>query len=139
VLRRLRVAAAFFPAATRFGDFRPVDLAAVFRRVVFLAVDFFAVLFLRVVVFLAVDRFAVLFLRAGFRAVDFLAVDVFRLAGFLAVVFLAVDRFLAAVFFAAIAVPLSSVPGAPLASFALATEPPNLRVYEGSWVTTPSV
>jgi hypothetical protein len=138
VLRRLRVAAAFFPAATRFGDFRPVDLAAVFRRVVFLAVDFFAVLFLRVV-FRAVDRFAVLFLRAGFRAVVFLAVDVFRLAGFLAVVFLAVDRFLAAVFFAAIAVPLSSVPGAPLTPFALATEPPNLRVYEGSCVTTPSV
>lgn len=138
MLRRLRVAAAFFPAATRFGDFRPVDLAALFRRVVFRAVDFFAVLFLRVV-FRAVDRFAVLFLRAGFRAVVFLAVDVFRLAGFLAVVFLAVDRFLAAVFFAAIAVPLSSVPGAPLTPFALATEPPNLRVYEGSCVTTPSV
>ena len=138
------MAAAFFPAATRFGDFRPVDFAAVFRRVVFLAVDFFAVLFLRVV-FLAVVRFAVLFLRAGFRVVDFLAVDVFRLAGFLAVVLLAVDRFLAAVFFAAIrspfppcSPPCSGGPGSRCSrSLPCAPRPP--ASYEGSWITTPSV
>ena len=63
---RFRVAAAFFPAATRFGDF----------RVVFRALDFLAVVFRLAVVFLVPARF-----RAGafrevvrFRvAVDFFA------------------------------------------------------------------
>jgi hypothetical protein len=120
--RRLRVAAAFFPAATRFGDFRLVVL----RPVLFRAVDLFAVDFrpvdfrlvvlrpvvlrpvvlrpvllrpvvLRPVVFRAVDLFAV-----DFRAVDFRLVAlrpvvlrpvVFRAVVLRPVLFRAVDFF----------------------------------------------
>jgi hypothetical protein len=70
VVFRFLVAAAFLPAATRFVDFRTVDLLAVdFRAVDLLAVDFLAV------DFLAIDLLAV-----DFLAVDLLALDVVRVA-----------------------------------------------------------
>jgi hypothetical protein len=98
-VRRFRVAAAFFPAATRLVDLR-VDL----RAVLFLAVDFLRA------GFLAVDFLAAVFLLAGLRAVDFLAAVFLRaVVRFLvAAAFLpAADRFaavrlrVAAAFFAA--------------------------------------
>jgi hypothetical protein len=120
-VRRFRVAAAFFPAATRLVDF--------LRAVVFFAVDFLRA-GLRAAVFLAA-----VFLLAGLRAADFLAPVFLRAvvlflvaAAFLpaadrfavfrfrvaAAFFAAADRFAAglfraAVFLAAIPVPLSSV------------------------------
>ena len=112
------MAAAFFPAATRFVDLRAVDLAVDFLAADFRAVDFRAVDFraadlragavfrflvaaaffpaatrfvdLRAVDFLAVDFLAADFLAADFRAVDFRAVD-FRAVDFRAVDFRAVD------------------------------------------------
>jgi hypothetical protein len=101
---RLRVAAAFLPAATRLVDLRraglraAVFLAAVFRRVVvrfLVAAAFFAAVFLRAVVRFLV---AAAFLPAATRLVDL------RLAGLRAAVF-----FRAAVFRAAIPFPLSFV------------------------------
>jgi hypothetical protein len=90
-VRRLRVAAAFFPAATRFVDLR--------RAVLFFAVDFLRA------GFLAVDFLAAVFLLAGLRAaVFFRAVVLFLVA---AAFLPAADRFaavrflVAAAFFAA--------------------------------------
>jgi hypothetical protein len=95
-VRRFLVAAAFFPAATRFVDF--------LRVVVFLAVDFLRA-GLRAVVFLAVD-----FLLAGLRAAVLAGL---RAAVFFRVVFLAAERLAAgrlraAVFLAAIPSPFPS-------------------------------
>jgi hypothetical protein len=99
---RFLVAAAFFPAATRFVDFRAVDFRAVdlravdFRAVDFLAVDVRAVDVRAVVLRAAFRAGAVFRFRVAaaffpaatrfvdFRAVDFLTVD-FRAADFLAV------------------------------------------------------
>jgi hypothetical protein len=78
---RFRVAAPFFAAATRFGDFL-VD----FRAVDFRAVDFRAVV-LRPVRFLVEAAFSPAATRFG----DFLVV--LRAVDFRAVVFFAVDRF----------------------------------------------
>jgi hypothetical protein len=123
-LFRLRVAAAFFAAATRFGDFLVVLRAVVFRAVVLRAVVLRAVVFLPVrfrvaaaffaaatrfgdflVDFRAVDFFAADFRAVAFRAVVFRAV-VFRAVVFRAVVFrapavFATERFLAATDFSA--------------------------------------
>ena len=135
----MRVAAAFLPAATRFVDFRrAVDLFAVdFRRAGFRAVDFLAVDFL-LAGFRAVDFLAVDFLLAGLRAAVFFAA-VFLRAGLRAADLFAVDRFRAAVFFAAIPVPLSLSWGLRSRCSRSLFEPPDPRGYEGPWVTTPSV
>jgi hypothetical protein len=118
---RFRVAAAFLPAAIRFVDFRRAGLRAV--------------VFLRAVAFFRAGLRAAVFLRAGLRAAVFLAAVFLRVvvrlrvaAAFFAAVFrravvrlrvaaaflaaadrLAAGRFRAAVFRAAIPVPLSSV------------------------------
>jgi hypothetical protein len=87
---RFRVAAAFFPAATRFvdfraGDFRAADLLVVdFRAVAFLAVDFLAVA-LRAAGAVFRFRVAAAFFPAATRFVDLRAVD-FLAADFSAVV-----------------------------------------------------
>jgi hypothetical protein len=87
---RFRVAAAFFPAATRFVDFRAVDFRAAdllvvdFRAVAFLAVDFLAVA-LRAAGAVFRFRVAAAFFPAATRFVDLRAVD-FLAADFSAVV-----------------------------------------------------
>jgi hypothetical protein len=85
----LRLVAAFFPAATRFGDFRVVALRAVVRfRVVAAFLRAGAVLRLREVA---------AFFPAATRFGDFRVV-LLRVAGLVDPVFLAADRFLVAAF-----------------------------------------
>jgi hypothetical protein len=81
--------------------------AVFFLRAGLRAADFLAVLFLRAGLRAAVF-FAAVFLLTGLRAADFLAV-LFLRAGLRAAVLLVADLFRAAVFRAAIPVPLSSV------------------------------
>ena len=107
-VRRFLVAAAFFPAATRFVDLRAVVFfavdflraglrAAVFFAAVFLLAGLRAVVFFRVVVlflvaaafFPAADRFAAVRRRvaaAFFAAADRFAAGLFRAAVFLAAI-----------------------------------------------------
>jgi hypothetical protein len=122
-VRRFRVAAAFLPAATRFVDFLRAGLrAADFFAVLFLRAGLRAAVFLRPVVrFLVAAAFLpAVFLRAVVRflvaaaflpAADRFAVFRFRVAAdfFAAADLFAAGLFRAAVFRAAIPVPLSSV------------------------------
>jgi hypothetical protein len=110
----LRAAVFFLRAGLRAADFFAVlFLRAGLRAAVFFlraglrAADFLALLFLRAGL-RAADFFAAVFLLAGLRAAVFLAV-LFLRAGLRAAVFLAAGLFRAAVFLAAIPVPLSSV------------------------------